>query len=155
MRSTTRVLLSAVLLLGACAGDPDGLPAAGAGADTTERAAEDAEPEATDDEATDPDTDDDETTDDDGSGAGREAGAVVEALDDGLRFSPDDLEVEVGTTVTWVNGGAVNHNVIGGPLTSGTLEPGDSFSFTFDEPGEITYQCYFHGGMEGTVRVVG
>jgi len=36
---------------------------------------------------------------------------------------------------------------------SGTLATGDSFTFTFDEPGTYTYFCELHPQMTGTIVV--
>jgi plastocyanin len=60
-------------------------------------------------------------------------------------FQPAELEVEVGTTVEWVNGeDSVPHTVTSGTpgypagvFDSGRLRPGDSFRFTFQQPGTL------------------
>ncbi len=36
---------------------------------------------------------------------------------------------------------------------SGTMAPGDSFSYTFDTEGSVNYVCTFHSGMSGSVTV--
>ena len=61
-------------------------------------------------------------------------------------FSPDQLTVAPGTTVTWVNDGQQPHTSTSddGTWDSGTLEPGDDYSFTFDQPGTYTYHCSIH-----------
>ena len=38
-------------------------------------------------------------------------------------------------------------------LQSGTLDQGDRYSQTFDEPGTYEYFCEFHPNMKGTVVV--
>ncbi len=72
-------------------------------------------------------------------------------------FEPDQLTVAPGTTVTWVNDGEEPHTSTAddGTWDSGTLQPGESFSFTFDEPGIFRYVCRHHGlaGMTGTITV--
>ncbi len=45
-----------------------------------------------------------------------------------------------------------------GSFDSGTLNGGQSFSYTFEQPGEYPYYCALHGapggvGMAGTVTV--
>jgi plastocyanin len=70
-----------------------------------------------------------------------------------FRFTPDELRVSAGETVTFTNDGAAAHTVSGGGLNSGRLGPGDTYEVTFDEPGEIAYLCYFHPAMTGTVTV--
>lgn len=75
-------------------------------------------------------------------------------------FRPGSLTVKAGTTVTWRNAEDSPHTVTAddGSFASGTLSLGDSFSFTFDQPGTYDYYCEFHGasghtGMSGTIVV--
>lgn len=79
-------------------------------------------------------------------------------------YDPLDLEVEVGTTVTWTNDDIVAHTVTSGVaddsgaeaddiFDSGFVEPGETFSHTFDEAGTFPYFCTPHPWMRGTVTV--
>ncbi len=75
-------------------------------------------------------------------------------------FQPQQIEVVVGTTVTWTNQDSVAHTVTAGPrdnpsglFDSGNVEAGGTFSFTFTEPGTYQYFCSPHPGMDGTVIV--
>jgi plastocyanin len=72
-------------------------------------------------------------------------------------YSEASLSVDAGTTVTWVNEGTNTHTVTAddGSFDSGDLEPGDSFSYTFDDAGTFDYHCEYHGdeGMTGSVEV--
>src|SRR5215210_3843181 len=76
-------------------------------------------------------------------------------------FDPDQLTVAPGTTVTWVNDGEAPHTVTstdGKELDSATLQPGDTYSFTFedDDAGETyAYQCTIHPQMTASVTVSG
>jgi plastocyanin len=76
-------------------------------------------------------------------------------------FDPDQLSVAPGTTVTWVNEGQAPHTVTstdGKELDSATLQPGDTYSFTFkeDDAGETyAYQCTIHPQMTASVTVSG
>jgi plastocyanin len=76
-------------------------------------------------------------------------------------FDPDQLTVAPGTTVTWVNEGQAPHTVTstdGKELDSATLQPGDTYSFTFkdDDAGEnYAYQCTIHPEMTASVTVSG
>jgi plastocyanin len=76
-------------------------------------------------------------------------------------FDPDQLTVAPGTTVTWVNEGEAPHTVTstdGKELDSATLQPGDTYSFTFkeDDAGETyAYQCTIHPEMTASVTVSG
>jgi len=81
--------------------------------------------------------------------------AVISMVDD--RFVPSELEIPVGSTVTWVNDGANMHSVAAfdGSFDSGAIETGESFSYTFDEPGTCKFLCEHHAlhGMVGKIVV--
>jgi plastocyanin len=70
-------------------------------------------------------------------------------------YDPPTIEVAAGTTVTWTNSDSVPHTVTqnGGGFQSGKMDPGASFSFTFDTPGTYEYHCEYHPNMHGTVVV--
>jgi plastocyanin len=96
------------------------------------------------------------------------------------RFDPEDLEVKVGQTVTWVNDSSEAHTVTalqdeipssaeyfssGGfssqdearsNLSEGLVTEGEEFKWTFEEPGIYRYYCIPHqdDGMQGTIEVV-
>lgn len=88
------------------------------------------------------------------------AGSAAVALQD-IAFVPSTLTVLRGTTVTWLNNDPFSHTVSSGvPGTLGTLfrssplGQGQSFSFTFTNPGTFTYFCEIHGvAMTGTINV--
>ena len=70
-------------------------------------------------------------------------------------FGPSSLTVTVGDTVTWTNGDDSPHTVTAdGAFDSGNIEPGQSFSHTFTEPGTFTYVCQYHDEMVATITVV-
>ncbi len=80
--------------------------------------------------------------------------AVVDIKD--FRYNPDPVEISVGGTVSWTNGDAEPHTATARDrevLQSGTLEPGESFTETFEQPGTYDYFCEFHSNMKGTVVV--
>ena len=75
----------------------------------------------------------------------------------GTQWSPDDVTIDMGDTVTWSNGGGV-HNVRfnDGSYTEPPQPDDSSWSVerTFDTPGIFRYRCGFHGSaMSGVVRV--
>jgi plastocyanin len=47
----------------------------------------------------------------------------------------------------------VPHNVTGGPLDSGTMMQGATYTTVLTEQGTIEYECTFHPGMTGTLEV--
>jgi plastocyanin len=74
-----------------------------------------------------------------------------------MAFTPADITVKKGTTVTWTNQDSVTHTVQEtdsqkGP-NSENLENGEKYSFTFDETGTFHYHCSIHPDMTGTVTV--
>lgn len=73
----------------------------------------------------------------------------------GFAFSQPALEIPVGTTVTWTNNDTAPHTVTqdGGGIQSGKIDPGATFSFTFDTAGTFTYHCEFHPNMKATITV--
>ena len=75
-------------------------------------------------------------------------------------FGPATLTVKRGTTVTWINKDGDAHTVtavaaVGAkpPFGSNPLDTGDSFSFTFDQPGTYAYFCKIHPTMKGVIVV--
>jgi len=89
-----------------------------------------------------------------------------------MGFVPPAITVNVGTRVVWKNSSQVIHNVVDDankalsrvdvslpsgvrPFDSGLLQPGQSFSHVFSEPGIYHYVCTLHErtGMKGLVIV--
>ena len=73
-------------------------------------------------------------------------------------FDPDQIIVDPGTTVTWVNKeDSIAHTVTAddGSFDSGTLNPGDSYSVMFDGSGQVAYHCKLHPDMTGRLIVGG
>ena len=68
-------------------------------------------------------------------------------------FTPAKIEVAVGDTVTFENEGQIAHTVTGDDFDSGSLAPGDTFTFEASEAGTFSYVCTFHPGMQGTISV--
>ncbi len=70
-----------------------------------------------------------------------------------FEFSPSVITVPPGTLVTWVNHTTAPHTVTGGPLGSGIINPGGSYSFRFTAGGSVGYHCSIHPFMTATVNV--
>jgi plastocyanin len=81
-------------------------------------------------------------------------------------FSPNSINVKVGSSVTWTNKDNVAHTVTSGTgpsdpnkgreFDSGLsplLGPGKTFSHTFKTAAEISYFCQIHPTMVGKVAV--
>ena len=80
-------------------------------------------------------------------------------IDDFL-FRTTTATIPIGTTVTWINTGKVRHNVVSDRsspekgLGSKLLANGDSYSYTFEKPGDYYYLCTPHPTqMRGVVTV--
>jgi plastocyanin len=75
-----------------------------------------------------------------------------------MTFTPSQITVAKGGTVTWTNNDNTTHTVIddlsnvGGP-SSGDIAPGSSYSFTFNKTGSFQYHCSIHPSMRGTIVV--
>jgi plastocyanin len=79
---------------------------------------------------------------------------VHEVHIDNFVFQPPQLDVKVGTTVTWTNRDDIPHTVVcAGKFRSKTMDTDDSFSFTFTAAGEYKYFCSLHPHMTGMIRV--
>lgn len=80
-------------------------------------------------------------------------------LTSNLRFDPDEVTIDAGTTVRWVNGASIFHTI----TPDGHEEweevsmntEGDEFTHTFNTPGDFPYYCDPHrsAGMTGTITV--
>ena len=71
-------------------------------------------------------------------------------------FIPSTITIPKGTTVIWVQYDSAPHTVtssVGKGFDSGTLDPGDTFSWTFNDVGAFSYICSFHPNMKGTIIV--
>ena len=71
-------------------------------------------------------------------------------------YSPQEVTVKVGDTVTWTNMDSAIHTVTsdnGNELDSATLSQGDTYSHTFESAGTYDYHCTIHPYMKGKVVV--
>jgi plastocyanin len=75
-----------------------------------------------------------------------------------MMFTPSQITVAKGGTVTWTNNDSIAHTVVddlsnvGGP-SSGDIQPGSTYSFTFNKTGSFQYHCSIHPSMRGTIVV--
>lgn len=80
----------------------------------------------------------------------------VDAEDLGNRaYVPADLEVAVGTTVTWTNTDSTSHTSTSNApgWDSGIVAPGRTFTAELRTAGTFAYHCAIHPGMVGRVTV--
>jgi plastocyanin len=85
---------------------------------------------------------------------GADAGPIQVTIKN-LKFMPAEVSVPVGTTVAWVNDDDEPHTITAQQkqFKSKPLDKNDTFSFTFDKPGEYPYFCSIHPFMVGIVKV--
>ena len=83
---------------------------------------------------------------------GKTAGVHI----DNFAFTPAEITVSPGTTITWENRDDIPHTVYASDkktFHSKPLDTNDKFSFTFGTPGEYEYFCTLHPHMKGKVIV--
>ena len=70
-------------------------------------------------------------------------------------YSPKDLNVALGTKVTWVNDDQVPHTIVETHKVfhSAALDTQDQFSYTFMTAGTFEYFCTLHPQMIGKITV--
>ncbi len=83
------------------------------------------------------------------------ASASHDVVVDNFNFSPANVSVPVGTTMTWTNRDDAPHNVVSTDrrFKSKVLDTGEQFSYRFDTPGTCKYFCSLHPKMTGQVVV--
>lgn len=61
-------------------------------------------------------------------------------------FSPPDISIAAGSSVSWTNRDSIAHTVTSrdGSFESGDLGPGKNFFVTFPNPGYHSYYCRYH-----------
>jgi plastocyanin len=77
-----------------------------------------------------------------------------------FEFTPKEMKVKVGTTVTWMNAGTTAHSAtaIDKSFNTRNLQPGETKSVTFSTPGASVYHCvvlYAHVAQGENVGVRG
>jgi len=85
------------------------------------------------------------------------ANGKVEVKAADSKFTPERVEVKVGTTVRWTNADKrTSHSVIWlgpGGFESERFFPGESYERRFDKPGTYPYSCGPHPEMKGVIVV--
>ncbi|MBS2539946.1 cupredoxin domain-containing protein, partial [Catenulispora sp. NF23] len=82
--------------------------------------------------------------------------AAAQITIDNFAFSPANLTVHPGQSVTVVNHDSVTHTLTaaGGKFDTGDINPGKSATFTAPAtPGSYPYVCSIHASMHGTLTV--
>ena len=78
----------------------------------------------------------------------------IQVTIDNFTFSPNELTLKVGDTVTWTNHDDIPHTVVSaGKFRSKTMDTDDKYSFTFTSAGDYKYFCSLHPHMTGMIKV--
>jgi len=74
---------------------------------------------------------------------------------DNFTFTPASTEIAVGTTVIWTNEDDIPHALAASErqFKSHALDTGDTFTYTFTQPGTYEYFCSLHPHMKGKIVV--
>ena len=72
-------------------------------------------------------------------------------------FTPNPINISVGSTVMWMNTDTVAHVIVAdnGAFRSGTIVSGGQYSYAFPSAGAFTYHDASNPNMAGTVNVSG
>jgi LPXTG-motif cell wall-anchored protein len=72
-----------------------------------------------------------------------------------FQFTPAQITIDQGDTVTWKNNGPTAHSATApdGSFDTGIFPAGESRSHTFSEAGTFSYICTPHPNMHGTIVV--
>jgi plastocyanin len=72
-----------------------------------------------------------------------------------VKFTPKELKVKKGDTVTWTNSDERDHTVTADDdsFKSGNIGDGDTFRQKFDKPGKFKYHCEYHPRMKASIVV--
>jgi plastocyanin len=64
-------------------------------------------------------------------------------------FIPNIVEISKGTMVIWTNSDGFPHTVtsVSGAFDSGNIDPGKTYSYTFNQAGPFEYKCANHANM--------
>jgi plastocyanin len=81
--------------------------------------------------------------------------ADIQVTIDNFSFTPQQVTVKAGDTVTWANHDDIPHTVTSTTkaFNSKALDTDDNFAFTFTTPGSFSYFCALHPHMTGSIVV--
>jgi plastocyanin len=90
------------------------------------------------------------------SAATAKSSATVNVSITATGFTPDEVRVKPGDTVTWKNNDTGKHQVVSdtGVFKSPVLKPGESYSYTFDTESSYSYHDGLKTSSTGAVHVL-
>lgn len=90
------------------------------------------------------------------AGSATTIGGGAEITVANFQFTPAEVEISVGQTVTFAfTGGTHTASAADGTWSSGEKTAGGNFEISFDQPGTYDFVCQIHGSMQGTITVTG
>jgi len=69
------------------------------------------------------------------------------------RFNPEQIEINAGESVIWINYDTKHHRIVGKDFSSEILEYRESYTHTFEKKGTYEYSSENYPGMSGTIIV--
>jgi plastocyanin len=72
---------------------------------------------------------------------------------DGMKFTPQVVQVRKGDTIVWENRDMFVHNVTAAGIKSGDLQPGKTWRWVVPATMSFDYLCTLHPVMKGRVEV--
>ena len=72
---------------------------------------------------------------------------------DGMKFTPQVVQVRKGDTIVWENRDMFVHNVTAAGVKSGDLQPGKTWRWVVRATMSFDYLCTLHPVMQGRVEV--
>jgi len=87
--------------------------------------------------------------------AAQSKSSTTEIKIDNFTFTPAEVKVPVGATVTWTNGDDIPHTVVSTDkvFKSKVVDSDGKYTFTFDKAGTYPYFCSIHPKMTGKIVV--
>lgn len=92
----------------------------------------------------------------DSSGDTATQGSALVTIDiEDFAYSPGNLQVPVGASVTWINRDSAPHSATDedGSWDTGLLQQGERATLVFDSPGTFEYYCTLHPNMKARLVV--
>ena len=72
---------------------------------------------------------------------------------DGMKFTPQVVQVKKGDTIVWENRDMFVHNVTAAGAKSGDLVPGKTWRYVVRVKTSFDYRCTLHPVMKGRIEV--
>jgi plastocyanin len=72
-----------------------------------------------------------------------------------FKFETAEVTIDAGAAIQWTNRDQTIHNIVSkdGKFASPGLDTGDTWTYTFAQPGDYPYFCALHPHMTGIIHV--